>query len=84
MNPFFTMNPMMQIIQQVHQVRNDPSQLALVLKQKGIINDEQFAEVSKMGGNYGQIGQYLMRNGVMPNNVQQYQNQVNEIQRLMK
>ena len=82
MNPFFSMmnNPMLQILQQVRQIKQNPSQLATLLKQRGVINDNQFAEISKMGGNYEQIGHYLMQNGRMPNNIQQYESRVNEVQ----
>lgn len=74
----------MQIVNQVQQIKRNPNQLATLLKQKGMIDDNQFAEVSKMGGNYQQIGQYLMQQGRMPNNVQQYESQVNQVQNMMQ
>lgn len=85
MNPFFNMmnNPMMNIIKQVQQIKQNPNQLATLLQQRGMINDQQAKEIQKMGGNYEQIGQYLMNNGRMPTNVQQYQNQVNQIENMM-
>lgn len=84
MNPFFMNNPMMQIMRQYQQIKQNPSQLATLLKQRGMIDENQFVEVNKMGGNYEQIGQYLMQNGKMPANVQQYQGQVEQVQTMMQ
>lgn len=84
MNPFFMSNPMMNIIRQYQQIKQNPSQLATLLKQRGMIDENQFVEVNKMGGNYEQIGQYLMQNGRMPANVQQYQGQVEQVQTMMQ
>lgn len=78
------MNPMMQVIQQYRHIKQNPNQLAALLRQKGMISEDQVSEISKMGGHYEQIGQYLMNQGCMPNNVQQYQNQVEQIQNMMK
>lgn len=80
----FPMNPMMQFIQQVYQIRQNPNQLANILQQRGMISPQQAQDIQKMGGNYEQIGRYLMNQGRMPSNVQQYQNQVEEIQNMMK
>lgn len=84
MNPFFMINnPMMNIVRQVQEIKQNPNQLANVLKQRGLISEDQFAEVSKMGSNYEQIGQYLMKNGRMPGNLNQYMGQVNQIQKFL-
>lgn len=85
MNPFFNMmnNPMMNIIRQVQQIKQNPSQLASLLQQKGMINDQQAKDIQQMGGNFEQVGQYLMQNGKMPTNVQQYQGQVNQVQNMI-
>lgn len=85
MNPFFNMmnNPMMNIIRQVQQIKQNPNQLATLLQQRGMINDQQAKDIQQMGGNFEQVGQYLMQNGKMPNNVQQYQGQVNQVQNMM-
>lgn len=85
MNPFFNMmnNPMMNIIRQVQQIKQNPSQLASLLQQKGMISDQQAKDIQQMGGNFEQVGQYLMQNGKMPTNVQQYQGQVNQVQNMM-
>ena len=85
MNPFFNMmnNPMMNILQQVRQIKQNPSQLAGLLQQRGMINEQQAKDIHQMGGNFEQIGQYLMQNGKMPTNVQQYQGQVNQVQNMM-
>ena len=79
----FPMNPMFQVMQQVMQIKRNPNQLANILRQRGMINENQFAEVSKMGGNYEQIGQYLMQNGRLPSNIQPYEQQVNQMQNAM-
>lgn len=86
MNPFFNMmnNPMLNVLRQVQQIKQNPNQLATLLKQRGMINDQQAQDIQKMGGNYEQIGHYLMNQGRMPNNVEQYQNQVDQIQNMMK
>lgn len=76
-------NPMINIVKQVQQIKQNPNQLATLLQQRGMINEQQAKEIQKMGGNYEQIGQYLMNNGRMPTNVQQYQNQVNQIENMM-
>ncbi len=86
MNPFFTMmnNPMLNVLRQVQQIKQNPNQLATLLRQRGMINDQQAQDIQKMGSNYEEIGQYLMNQGRMPNNVQQYQGQVEQIQNMMK
>lgn len=85
MNPFFNMmnNPMMNILQQVRQIKQNPSQLAGILQQRGMINEQQARDIQQMGGNFEQVGQYLMQNGKMPTNVQQYQGQVNQVQDML-
>ena len=80
----FPMNPMMQVIQQVRMIKQNPNQLATLLQQRGMISPQQAQDIQQMGGNYQQIGQYLMNQGRMPTNVQQYQGQVEEIQNAMK
>lgn len=84
MNPFFFQNnPMLNFIRTVQSVRQNPNQLAGLLKQRGLINDSQAHDIEKMNGNYEQIGQYLMQNGMMPRNVNQYKGQVDDIQRML-
>ena len=85
MNPFFNMmnNPMMNILQQVRQIKQNPSQLAGILQQRGMINEQQARDIQQMGGNFEQVGQYLMQNGKMPTNDQQYQGQVNQVQDML-
>ena len=85
MNPFFNLmrpNPMMQVIQQYRQIKQNPQQLANLLRQRGMITENQFADVSKMGSNYQQIGQYLMQNGKMPTNIQSYEDQISQVQNM--
>ena len=85
MNPFFNMmnNPMMNLLQQVRQIKQNPSQLAGILQPRGMINAQQARDIQQMGGNFEQVGQYLMQNGKMPTNVQQYQGQVNQVQDML-
>lgn len=74
MNPFFSMmqrNPMMNVLQQVQQIRQNPTQLAGFLQQRGVISSQQAQEIKKMGSHYGQIGQYLINSGTMPGNIPQ-------------
>ena len=75
---------MINIIQQVMQIKQNPNQLAGLLQQRGMINEQQAQDIQKMGGNFEQIGQYLMQNGKMPTNVQPYQEQVNQVQNMMQ
>ena len=86
MNPFFTMmnNPMLNVLRQVQQIKQNPNQLATLLRQRGMINDQQAQDIQKMGSNYEEIGHYLMKQGCMPTNVQQYEGQINEVQNMMK
>jgi membrane-bound lytic murein transglycosylase len=49
-----------------------------------MINESQAKEIEKMGNNYEQIGRYLMDNGKLPNNVQSYQGQDEQVQNMMK
>ena len=85
MNPFFNFmnNPMMNVMRQVQQIKQNPNQLAGLLQQRGMITPQQAQDIQKMGNNYEQIGHYLMNNGRMPTNVQQYENQVNQVQNMM-
>lgn len=85
MNPFFMMNnPMMQFVQQVQQIKRNPNQLANILQQRGMITPQQAQDIQNMGCDYQQIGQYLMQQGRMPNNIQQYQGQVQQVQDMLK
>lgn len=94
MNPFFNpmmqgmtrMNPMqnmMNIMQQVRRIKQNPNQLASFLQQRGMINENQARDIQSMGSNYQQIGRYLMNNGKLPNDVQSYQSQVEQVQNII-
>lgn len=74
----------MNLVQQVRQVQHNPAMLSSILQQKGMITSQQAEEIQKMGSNYEQIGRYLIQNGKMPNNYKQYENQVNQVQNMMK
>ena len=85
MNPFFSLmqrNPMMNVLQQVQQIRQNPTQLANLLQQRGLVSPQQAQEIQKMGNHYGQIGQYLMNQGTMPNNIPQ--NTIEQAQNIAK
>lgn len=86
MNPFFTMmnNPMLNVLRQVQQIKQNPNQLAALLRQRGMINDQQAQDIQQMGSNYEEIGHYLMNQGRMPNDVRQYESQVNQVQNMMQ
>lgn len=86
MNQFFNAlnnNPILNVMRYAQQVKQDPSKLAALLQQRGIINEQQVKDIQQMGSNYAQVGEYLIQNGKMPNNVQQYENQVNQVQNMM-
>lgn len=85
MNPFFNMmqrNPMMNMFQQIQQIRQNPNQLASLLQQRGLVTPRQAQEIQKMGNHYGQIGQYLMNQGTMPTNIPQ--NAIDQAQNIAK
>ena len=75
---------MMNIVQQAQRIQKNPELLSSLLQQRGMISAEQAKEIKNMGSNYEQIGQYLMQNGKMPTNVQQYESQVQQVQNMMK
>lgn len=77
------MQKMMDVIQQYRQIKQHPDLLASFLQKQGMISEQQAKEIQGMGNNYEQVGQYLMQNGKMPTNVQQYENQVSQVQGLM-
>ena len=92
MNPLFgksqtnLLNPMQRIGQVVNDVRmlqQNPNQMAKYLSDHGMINKEQMNNIQNMSP--AQVGQYLMQNGVMPqqNVMQAYQTMVPTIQRNM-
>lgn len=75
---------MMSLVQQARQIQQNPSMLSQLLQQRGMISEQQALYIKNMGTNYEQIGQYLIQNGKIPNNIKSYENQVNQIQNLMK
>lgn len=74
---------MMNIIQQANKIKQNPEMLATLLQQRGIINEQQVKEIQGMGNNYEKVGQFLMQNGKMPQNVSPYAGQVNQLEQLM-
>ena len=74
----------MSLVQQIRQVQQDPSSLSQLLQQRGMITSQQAKDIQKMGTNYEQIGQYLIQNGKIPNNISSYENQINQIQNMMR
>lgn len=67
MNPLMgnRMGDLMRVMNQVSQLRQNPSGIADFLKQQGKVTDEQYAVIQKMN-DPSQIGRYLMQSGVMP------------------
>ena len=49
MNPFFNMmnNPIINVMRQVQQIKQNPNQLAGFLRQRGMINEQQAKEIQK-------------------------------------
>lgn len=82
------MFPLMQAIQMIQSIRQNPNQVSNLLLQQGRISKEQYDEIQKLGigGNPEAIGQYLMNRGVMNRNAVQdaYQNQALPIQNSMR
>lgn len=86
MNQFFNAlnnNPILNVMRYAQQVKRDPSKLAALLQQRGMINEQQVKDIQQMGSNYAQVGEYLMQNGKMPTDVKQYEGQVNQLQSMM-
>ena len=94
MNPLFGMMPtmaggmngnpmsnMMNVLQQIRNVQQNPNQLADLLLNSGKINQQQYEQIKTFNGNPQQIGEYLMRTGTLPQQqVQQMYNAVPQIQ----
>ena len=86
MNQFFNAlnnNPILNVMRYAQQVKQNPSMLASLLQQRGLIDEQQVKDIQKMGSNYAQVGEYLMQNGKMPTNIQQYEGQVNQVQSML-
>lgn len=85
MNPFFNVmnNPMINFMRQVQAIKENPNQLAALLRQRGMISDSQVSEIQAMGSDYQKIGQYLIRSGRLPENVQGYKSQIEQVQGMM-
>ena len=49
-----------------------------------MINEQQAADIQRMGNDYEKIGQYLMNSGRIPQNLSQFENAVNQVQKMMK
>ncbi len=69
-SPLFTqMSPiqrMHQVIKDVQMLQKNPNQLGQYLSDHGVGNKDQLAEINKMNGDFSQVGQYLLSNGIMP------------------
>ena len=88
MNPLLSgrMGNIMQVVNSVNQLRNNPASIGDFLKQQGRISEDQYTAIQKMNGNPAQIGQYLMQTGVMPQQqaMQAVQTFVPQVQTQMK
>ncbi len=74
----------MSLVQQARHIQQNPAMLSQLLQQRGMISDQQAKDIQKMGSNYEEIGQYLIQNGKIPNNIKSYENQINQIQNLLR
>lgn len=61
------MLPLMQIIQTVNQIKQNPAMASQFLYQRGVISQQQYTEMQQQGidSNPEAIGQYLMNHGTM-------------------
>lgn len=59
-NPMFNM---MNALQQIKQMQQNPNGLCDLLLQKGKITEQQYNEMKQFNGNPQMIGEYLMQNG---------------------
>ena len=82
------MFPMMQMMQYINNLRQNPNGMADFLLRQGRINKQQYDEIQSLGigGNPPAIGQYLMNHGMMNQSQVQdaYQNQALPIQQSMR
>lgn len=79
-------NPIQNIMQlrnQIKQLKQNPQGVADFLKQSGQITDEQYKDIQGMNGNFSQVGQYLL-NTAPQNMYGQIQNDVNNVQNNLK
>ena len=74
----------MNILRTAQQIKQNPNMLASILQRQGMISEQQVKEIQKMGSNYEQVGRYLISNGRIPENVQPFENQVNQVQNMMQ
>ncbi len=66
MNPLFGgLGNIMQTVNAIQQVRQNPSQLGQILYDHNKINQTQLEEINRLGGNPQQIGNYLINNNIM-------------------
>lgn len=96
MNPIFSAIPrfmggfngnpamnMVNMVQQIRQMQQNPNQLADLLLNAGKITNEQYNEIK--GYNPQQIGEYLMKTGSLPQQqLQQAYGMVPQVQQMMK
>ena len=86
-NPLMSgsMTQMLQTINTIQQLRQNPSNLGQFLYDHKKINQEQLEQINQMGGNPQQIGMYLVNQNVMPQQeVGQLYQQVPQIQQALQ
>lgn len=79
-------NPIQNIMQlrnQMRQLKQNPQGVADFLKQSGQITDEQYKDIRGMNGNFSQVGQYLL-NAAPQNMYGQIERGVNNVQNQIK
>ena len=86
-NPLFggQIGQLMQVVNTIQQIRQNPAQLGQLLFDRNLINQNQLNDINQMGGNTAQIGNYLMSNNIMTGQQanQLYQN-VPQVQQALK
>lgn len=79
------MNPMLNVIMQVQQLKQNPQMMGQFLLDHKMIKEDQLEEVQGMNGDFSKVGSFLMNSGAI--NQQQAQGmmgQVNHIGNMMR
>lgn len=80
MNPLFMgtnsmMSKMQQVMSEYQKIKQNPDRLGKLLYDNHKIDKTQLEEISKYGGNYQSIGQYLINSGnINKQNAEQFFN----------
>lgn len=86
-NPLFggPMGQLMQIVNTVQQLKQNPSQLGQFLYDRNMISSNQLNDINQMNGNTSQIGNYLMNNNILSGQqANQLYQSVPQVQQMLK